>query len=48
MAHHAIKELGFNFKDELIEKVKNVTSEEVQNVARKYLNDISVVSILRP
>ena len=48
MAHYATFDLGFGFKEELIEKVKKVTSEEVQEVAKKYLNDISVVSILRP
>ncbi len=48
MAHYAIHGLGFNFKEELIEKVKKVTSEEVQNIAKKYLNDVSVISILRP
>lgn len=48
MAHYAIFGLGFGFKEELIEKVKKVTSEEVQEIAKKYLNDISVVSILRP
>lgn len=48
MAHYAIFGLGFGYREELIEKVKKVTSEEVQNIAEKYLNDISVVSILRP
>lgn len=48
MAHHAILGMGFGFKDELINKIKAVTPEQVQNIARKYLNDVSVVSILRP
>ncbi len=48
MAHHAILGLGFDFKDKLIQMVKDVKSEEVQNIARKYLNDVSVISVLRP
>lgn len=48
MAHHAILGLGFDFKDKLIQMVKNVKSEEVQEIARKYLNDVSVISVLRP
>ena len=48
MAHYAIFDLGFGYREEVIEKVKKVTSEEVQNIAKKYLNDVSVVSILRP
>lgn len=48
MAHYAIFDLGFGYREKLIEKVKKVTSEEVQNIAKKYLNNVSVVSILRP
>ena len=48
MAHHAIFGMGFGFKDELIKKIKAVTPEQVQEIARKYLNDKFVVSILRP
>lgn len=48
MAHHAILGLGFDFKDKLIQMVKGVKSEEVQEIAKKYLNDISVISVLRP
>lgn len=48
MAHHAILGMGFGFKDELIKKIKAVTPEQVQEIARKYLNDKFVVSILRP
>lgn len=48
MAHHAILGMGFGFKDELINKIKAVTPEQVQSIAKKYLNDVSVISILRP
>lgn len=48
MAHHAIFDLGFGFKNELIEKIKQVTPKQVQDVANKYLNDISVISVLKP
>ena len=48
MAHHAIFDLGFGFKNELIEKIKKVTPKQIQDVANKYLNDISVISVLKP
>lgn len=48
MAHYAIFNLGFDYKEKLIEEIKKVTSKQVQDIAVKYLNDISVVSILRP
>lgn len=48
MAHYAIFGLGFDYKEKLIEQVKSVTSQQVQNIAKKYLNDISVISVLRP
>lgn len=48
MAFYEICGLGFDFKDKLIEKIRNVKASEVQNIAKKYLNETSVVSILRP
>ncbi len=48
MAHYAIFGLGFDYKEKLIEQVKSVTSQQVQNIAKKYLNDVSVISVLRP
>ena len=48
LAYRAMCGLGFKAKEELIKKVKSVTSEQIQNVAGKYLNDISVISILKP
>ena len=48
LVHFANFGLGFNYQEKLIEEVKNVTAQQVQDVARKYLNDISVISILRP
>ena len=48
MAYFGIMGLNFDFKETLIKKVKDVKAEELQNIARKYLNDISVISILRP
>ena len=40
LAYRAMCGLGFKAKEELIKKVKSVTSEQIQNVAGKYLNDI--------
>ena len=48
MAHYAIMDLGFNYKETLVEQIKNVTSQQIQDIAKKYLNDVSVISILRP
>lgn len=48
LAHFANFGLGFDYQNKLIEQVKNVTAQQVQDVARKYLNDVSVISILRP
>ena len=48
MAYFGIMGLGFDFKQKLIQKVKDVKAQELQDIARKYLNDISVISILRP
>jgi predicted Zn-dependent peptidase len=45
-------QLGFNFQNELIEKIKQVTSEQIQECANKYFIEDNgnnfVVSILRP
>ena len=47
-AYFGIMGLGFDFKNTLIKKVKEVKAEELQEIARKYLNDVSVISILKP
>lgn len=48
LLHFAMYGLGFNYQEKLFKKIKNVTSEQIQTVAKKYLNDISVISIVRP
>ncbi|MBR2525464.1 insulinase family protein [bacterium] len=48
IAHYAIMGLGYNYREKFIEQIKQVTPQEIQEIAKKYLNDISVVSILRP
>ena len=47
-AKYGIQGLGFDFNDRAKEKIKTVTAEDVQRCANKYLNDTSVVSILKP
>ncbi len=47
-ANYGIQGLGFDFNDRAKEKLKLVTAEDIQNCANKYLNDISVLSILKP
>ena len=48
IGHYAMYDLGFDYREKLLENIKQVTSQDIQNIARKYLNDISVISILRP
>ena len=48
LVHFANYGLGFNYQDKVIEQVKHVTAQQVQDVARNYLNEVSVISILRP
>ena len=47
-AHYGILDLGFDFNDKTKEKVKAVTSEQLQACANKYFNDKFVISILKP
>lgn len=48
MAYHGIMELGFDFQQKIIEKIKRVNVSDIQRVAQKYFDDKFVVSILRP
>ncbi|MBR5554505.1 insulinase family protein [bacterium] len=47
-AHYGILDLGFDFNDKTKERVKAVTSEQLQACANKYFNDKFVISILKP
>ena len=48
ISHYEIMGVGFDYREKFEEQIKNVTPQEVQDIAKKYLNDLSVVSILRP
>lgn len=48
LAYYGIMGLGFDFQDKIIERVKQVTPEQIQNCANKYFGENSVTSILRP
>jgi len=48
MSYYEIMGLGCNYQEEILEKIKKVTAEEIQHCANKYFTDNFVVSILRP
>lgn len=47
-AKYGVLGLGFGFSEELKEKVKNVTSEQILECAQKYFNDKYVISLIKP
>lgn len=48
MAFYGINGLPFNYYDSMQERIKNVTSEQIQECANKYFNEKSVIAILHP
>ena len=48
LAYYGIAGLGFDYQEKVIEKIKKVTVEEIQDCANKYFVENSVVSILKP
>ena len=48
LAYYGIMGLGFDYQDQIIEKIKQVTAEQIQACANKYFDDKFVVSILKP
>lgn len=48
LAYYGIMDLGFDYQEKIIEKLKQVTPEQIQACANKYFGDKSVISILRP
>ncbi len=48
LAYYGIMELGFDYQEKIIERIKQVTAEQIQDCANKYFTDNFVVSILRP
>lgn len=47
-AKYGVLGFGFDFSEELKEKVKNVTSQQILECAQKYFNDKYVISIIKP
>lgn len=47
-AKYGVLDLGFDYSEEMKEKVKAVTSEQVLNCAKKYFSGNSVLSIIKP
>ena len=48
MAYYAISGLGFNYQSELINNLKNITSQELLDCANKYFNDDYILAVLKP
>jgi len=48
MAYYSIMGKPFNYRETVIEKIKNVTSEELQECARKFFNDKYVLAVIKP
>lgn len=48
LAYYGIMDLGFDFQDKILEKIKEVKVPDIQRVAQIYFGGNSVVSILRP
>ena len=46
--HYAILGLGFDFQDSVTEKIKSVTSQDIMDVANKYLDDKYVLTMIKP
>jgi len=47
-AKHSVLGFGFDYTQELKEKIKKVTPEQILSCAQKYFNDKSVLSIIKP
>ena len=48
MAYYGINGLPFDFFDKRTEEIKDVTSEQIMEVANKYFNENSVIAVLHP
>lgn len=48
LAYYGIMDLGFDYQSKIIEKIKQVTPEQVKECANKYFTDKSVITVLRP
>ena len=48
MAYYSIMGKEFNYRDTVIEQIKNVTSEDIQACANKYFTEDFVLAVLKP
>ena len=48
LAHYGIMGLGYDFFENAKEKVRQVTTDDILNCAKKYFNDDYVLAILKP
>ena len=48
MAYYAIMGKPYNYRDTLIEEIKNTTSDDIINCAKKYFTEDFVLSVLKP
>ncbi len=48
LAHYGIMGFGFDFLEKAVERIKNVTPEDIKYCANKYFNDKFVVTVLKP
>lgn len=48
LAYYGIMNLGFDFEQKIIEKVKQVRPEQIQKCTKKYFGETSVISVLKP
>lgn len=47
-AYYALMGLGYDFQEKIIEKIKGINALDIQRITKKYFQEKSVVSILRP
>ena len=48
IAYYSIFGKGFNYRDEIIEKVKNITAQDILDCANKYFTDDYTLAIIKP
>ena len=48
MAYYSVMGKPFNYRDNVIEQIKKVTSEDILECANKYFTDDYVLAILKP
>lgn len=48
LAYYGIMDLGFDYQEKVIEKIKAVTSKQIAECANKYFTDKSVITVLHP